>query len=162
MLRVLGVILVIVGLLIALLLMTPLLLHVLTDPEDTATKVLASLIVLTMLGGPSGLLIFYGLKLYYRKKIASELARQNAREMAHSFQIQKPLESSVSTDSSLYAPPRRTYSQKHTEQANRPISRPVAESPSTRKTVICPNCGASQNMISGQKTNCEYCDTVLS
>ncbi|OUS78663.1 hypothetical protein B1748_00880 [Paenibacillus sp. MY03] len=183
--RVLGAIMFIVGVLATVTMFLPVLIFIFIENDDMATKVAAAIILLIFLGTPCFLLIFFGVRLFRRKKPAVEAPRPYVPEPPTAARPARPAPAPV--------PPSDSYSSyehsnnapdqvdewldtlnrraKELNQQRKASSRSTSETSETSaapspppepKTAVCKNCGASKNVAGGEKAICDYCGTVLS
>ncbi len=173
----------IIGVLVAVTMFLPVLIFIFIENDDTASTVVAAIILLLFLGTPCFLLIFFGARLFRRKRPAVEGARPYVPEPPMAAQPARPAPAPAPSSDSyssyehsnnepdqvdelLDAINRRA---KELNQQRKAASRSTPETSATPsppppepKTAVCKNCGASKNVAGGEKAVCDYCGTVLS
>lgn len=182
--RILGAIMFIVGVLMGAIFFLPMLFIIFLDTSDIASTVVAAIIIVIFLGTPCFLLIFFGARLFRRKKPAVEAPRPYVPEPPMAARPARPepapdpapQSDSYSSyehsnnepdqvDEWLDAINRRAKELNRQQKASSRSTSETSAAPSPPpepKTAVCKNCGASKNVAGGEKAVCDYCGTVLS
>lgn len=145
--RVLGAIMFIAGVLIGLLLLLPMLLIFAFQTSDLGSILLSMAVLIVMLGTPSFLLIFFGVKFFRKKKPAVAVSQSYTAQYA-------PGQASPQQSAILAAQASSVRYESGIGGGNAPSIKPT-------KTLSCRNCGASKTVVSGQAEACDYCGTLL-
>lgn len=146
--RVLGAIMFIIGIILSVFVFLPMIFLVFLDNTGTESIVVISTIFFIFVGLPCFLLIFFGVRLFRRKKAVPEARPSGSgQHQAQEWVAELNRKSKGSNEQQI---PQPSY---HAASA--------PQRPSEPSKSYCTNCGAARNANGGEASICAYCGSVL-
>ncbi|MHA6482925.1 hypothetical protein ACX1C1_13590 [Paenibacillus sp. strain BS8-2] len=155
----------IIGILVGVTMFLPVLVIIFLQNNDTASTAVAAIVLCLFLGAPCFLLVFFGARLFRRKKPTSEVRLAGAAPAtpSNSYSGYEPKSGAPDQVDEWLKHLNKRAKELNEQKKSLPSVNTKASSPQPQKakTAICKNCGASKVVAPGQPEACDYCGTLL-